>query len=94
MQHRTFIKNSSLTAIRIIAFGGLNWKRKSQEGYTPTSTDILCPFYRPGAPLRNKLRLPSSDGTAIVLKGRNLLAKGVGMEVENSLDIGWRTVKA
>lgn len=69
MQRRTFIKNSSLTVISISAFGGLNWNGKNYEGDTPTTTDILGPFYRPGAPLRNNLRLANSNGTPIVLKG-------------------------
>ncbi|MEJ8841747.1 hypothetical protein WG954_05080 [Lacibacter sp. H375] len=69
MQRRTFIKNSSLTVISISAFGGLNWNGKHFEGDTPTTTDILGPFYRPGAPLRNNLRLANSNGTPIVLKG-------------------------
>lgn len=69
MQRRTFIKNSSLTVISISAFGGLNWNGKNFEGDTPTTTDILGPFYRPGAPLRSNLRLPGSNGAPIVLKG-------------------------
>lgn len=69
MQRRTFIKNSSLTVISISAFGGLNWNGKHFEGDNPTTTDILGPFYRPGAPLRTNLRLANSNGTPIVLKG-------------------------
>ncbi|HLO36945.1 MAG TPA: hypothetical protein VK173_00500 [Lacibacter sp.] len=69
MQRRTFIKNSSLTVISISAFGGLNWNGKNFEGDNPTTTDILGPFYRPGAPLRSNLRLPGSNGAPIVLKG-------------------------
>lgn len=69
MQRRTFIKNSTLTVISISAFGGLNWNGKFFEGNDPTTTDILGPFYRPGAPLRSNLRLTNSNGTPIVLKG-------------------------
>lgn len=69
MQRRTFIKNSTLTAISISAFGSLNWNGKNFEGDTPTTTDILGPFYRPGSPLRTNLRLPNSNGAPIVLKG-------------------------
>ena len=69
MQRRTFIKNSTLTVISISAFGGLNWNGKNFEGDTPTTTDILGPFYRPGSPIRTSLRLPNSNGTPIVLKG-------------------------
>ena len=68
MQRRTFIKNSSLTVISISAFGGLNWNGKNFEGDNPTTTDILGPFYRPGAPLRNNLRMAGSNGTPVILK--------------------------
>jgi catechol 1,2-dioxygenase len=70
MQRRTFIKNSTLSVISISTFGVLNWNGKSFEGDTPTTTDILGPFYRPGAPLRTNLRLSGSTGTPIVLKGK------------------------
>lgn len=69
MQRREFIKNSSLAVISISAFGGLNWNGKNFEADDPTTTDILGPFYRPGAPIRNNLRLPNSSGNPIVLKG-------------------------
>ncbi len=69
MQRRTFLKNSSLTVISISAFGGLNWNGKNFEGENQTTTDILGPFYRPGAPLRSNLRLPGSKGIPVVLKG-------------------------
>lgn len=69
MQRRAFIKNSSLTVISISAFGGLNWNGKNFEGDNPTTTDILGPFYRPGAPMRNNLRMAGSNGTPVVLKG-------------------------
>lgn len=69
MQRRTFIKNSTLTVISISAFGALNWNGKNFEGDTPTTTDILGPFYRPNSPLRANLRIPNSNGTPIVLKG-------------------------
>ncbi|MEN9685766.1 MAG: hypothetical protein RLZZ28_1552, partial [Bacteroidota bacterium] len=66
----TFLKNSTLTAISISAFGALSWNGKNFEGDTATTTDILGPFYRPGAPMRTNLRLINSKGTPIVLKGR------------------------
>lgn len=69
MQRRTFIKKSTLTALSISAFGAIHWNGKNFEGDSPTTTDILGPFYRPGAPLRTNLRLPGSNGTPVVLKG-------------------------
>ena len=38
-------------------------------GDNPTTTDILGPFYRPGAPIKSNLILPNSKGTPLVLKG-------------------------
>lgn len=70
MQRRNFIKHSALTVISVSAFGALNWNGKNFEGDTPTTTDILGPFYRPGAPLRTNLRIAGSNGTPIVLKGK------------------------
>lgn len=70
MQRRTFIKNSTLTVISVTAFGVLHWNGKNFEGDTPTTTDILGPFYRPGAPMRTDLRLAGSSGTLILLKGK------------------------
>ena len=70
MHRRTFIKNSTLTVISVSAFGALSWNGKNFEGDTPTTTDILGPFYRPGAPLRTNLRLAGSKGIQIVLKGK------------------------
>lgn len=69
MQRGTFIKKSTLTAISVSAFGTLNWNGINFEGDTPTTTDILGPFYRPGAPLKTNLRLLNSKGRPIVLKG-------------------------
>ena len=69
MQRRSFIKNSSLTVLSISVFGGLNWNGKTFEGDTQTTTDILGPFYRPGAPLRTNLIQPNSKGAPVVLKG-------------------------
>jgi catechol 1,2-dioxygenase len=70
MQRRAFVKNSTLKAISISAFGALECNGKNFEGDTPTTTDILGPFYRPGAPLRANLRLAGSTGMPIILKGK------------------------
>src|SRR4051812_6198393 len=77
MQRRTFIKNSTLTVISVSAFGTVNWNGKSFEGDTQTTTDILGPFYRPGAPLRTNLRLAGTKGTPIVLKGKIFREDGI-----------------
>ncbi len=48
MKRRTFVKNSTLTAFSIAAFGAIHWNGKIFEGDTITTSDILGPFYRPG----------------------------------------------
>lgn len=55
MQRRNFIKNTSLFAMSVYAFGNIRWGYDHFEGTTPTTTDILGPFYRPGAPLRTNV---------------------------------------
>jgi catechol 1,2-dioxygenase len=88
MQRRAFIKNSTLTVLSISAFGSLNWNGKIFEGNTSTTTDILGPFYRPGAPLRNNLRLANSNGIPIVLKG-NIFKEDGKTPVNNALVEIW-----
>lgn len=69
MQRRKFIVQTAFTAFSVSAFGAVNWNGKQFEGDSPTTTDILGPFYRPNAPMRNNLRIPGAKGTPIVLKG-------------------------
>ena len=69
MKRRTFIKKSSLTALSISAFGAIQWNGKSFVGDSPTTTDILGPFYRPGAPMRSNIIPPNSKGSPMNLSG-------------------------
>ncbi|HTE33832.1 MAG TPA: hypothetical protein VK666_25800 [Chryseolinea sp.] len=69
MKRRTFIKQSSLTAISISALGMIQWNGKSFVGDSPTTTDILGPFYRPGAPMRSNIIPADSHGLPLTLKG-------------------------
>lgn len=69
MKRRSFIKNSTLTAFCIAAYGSLNWNGKSFEGDSITTTDILGPFYRPGAPMRSNLVPAGSTAAIMHLKG-------------------------
>ena len=69
MERRTFIKKSSLMAISVSAFGAIHWNGKSFIGDSPTTTDILGPFYRPGAPMRGDLVPPNSKGIPMNLSG-------------------------
>jgi protocatechuate 3,4-dioxygenase beta subunit len=70
MQRRNFIKKSSLMAFSVSAFGGIHWNGINFVGDSPTTTDILGPFYRPGAPMRNNIISPGSTGIPMNLTGK------------------------
>ena len=56
-------------AISVSAFGAIHWNGKSFVGDSPTTTDILGPFYRPGAPMRSDIIAPNSKGSPMNLSG-------------------------
>jgi protocatechuate 3,4-dioxygenase beta subunit len=76
MKRRTFIKRSSLTVFSIAAFGSINWCGKGFEGDNETTTDILGPFYRPGAPMRSNIIPPGITGDVMLLHGTVFQADG------------------
>jgi len=69
MKRRTFIKNSSLAVMSTSAFGSIHWNGENFAGNSPTTTDILGPFYRPGAPMRSNIVPPNSKGIPMSLNG-------------------------
>lgn len=69
MKRRNFIKKSSLFAISVSAFGSISWNGRNYVGDSPTTTDILGPFYRPGAPMRSNIIPPNSTGSPMNLTG-------------------------
>ncbi|HMK04939.1 MAG TPA: hypothetical protein VK489_12135 [Ferruginibacter sp.] len=69
MKRRTFVKNSTLTAFGIAAFGGINWNGRRFEGDNETTSDILGPYYRPGSPMRGNLIPPGSKAGIMHLSG-------------------------
>lgn len=70
MQRRIFIKNTMLSAVAVSASGFVTFNGKFYEGDCETTTDILGPFYRPGAPVRSDMRIPNTPGQLIVLSGQ------------------------
>jgi protocatechuate 3,4-dioxygenase beta subunit len=88
MQRRSFIKNSSLTVLSISAFGTLNWNGTGFEADSPTTTDILGPFYRPNAPIRTNLIRPGAKAKELLLKGVVLKEDGK-TPVKNALVEIW-----
>lgn len=69
MQRRKFIKNSGVYAIGIGIFGHIQWNGDKFIGNTPTTTDILGPFYRPGAPERVNINPRDFSGEVLHLSG-------------------------
>jgi len=69
MKRRTFIKSSALTAFSVAAVGAVHWDGNAFTGDTTTTTDILGPYYRPGAPMRNNLIPPDAKGDILHLNG-------------------------
>ena len=56
MRRRKFIKETSAVVLGIGVFGHITGDENGFVGDTPTTTDILGPFYRPGAPLCRNLK--------------------------------------
>ena len=69
MKRRNFIKNTSFVAIGISVFGNISWKEGKFVGDTPTTTDILGPFYRPNSPIRIDINPKEFKGERLHLSG-------------------------
>ena len=69
MKRRKFIKNTSTIVLGIGVFGNIAWSKERFIGDTPTTTDILGPFYRPGAPIRQNLNPKGFKGEVLHLVG-------------------------
>ena len=89
MKRRTFIKNSSLLAMSTSAFGSIHWNGEDFVGDSPTTTDILGPFYRPGAPMRNNIVPPNSKGSPMTLNG-TIFKEGGKTALKNALIEIWQ----
>ncbi|TMI81026.1 MAG: catechol 1,2-dioxygenase, partial [Bacteroidetes bacterium] len=76
MKRRKFIHDSSLLAFSIGVFGSIKWDGHSFVGNDPTTTDILGPFYRPGAPFRVDLVQPGTKGDVLRFSGTILSKDG------------------
>ncbi len=69
MKRRTFFKNSGLAAVAISSTGFVYFQNGAFVGDCQTTTDILGPFYRPNAPVRNNLVIDGMPGEKIILRG-------------------------
>jgi len=69
MKRRKFIQDTSLVAFSVGIFGKIKWDGTKYVGNDPTTTDILGPFYRPGAPLRSDLVQAGTRGEILHFSG-------------------------
>jgi catechol 1,2-dioxygenase len=76
MNRRAFIRDTGKTAVAISVFGGIQWNHTHFVGDTPTTTDILGPFYRPGAPFRSNINPPGFSGDLLHFSGTILKEDG------------------
>ncbi|MEQ1677208.1 MAG: hypothetical protein ABL876_10935 [Chitinophagaceae bacterium] len=88
MKRRNFIYSSSLIAISVGVFGKIKWDGHSFVGEDPTTTDILGPFYRPGAPFRTELVQQGTKGQLIRFSG-TVFAKDGKTPLKDSLVEIW-----
>ncbi|HNP23226.1 MAG TPA: hypothetical protein PKM63_04725 [Panacibacter sp.] len=69
MKRRTFLFETSLFAFSIGIAGKIRWDGKSYVGLEPTTTDILGPYYRPGAPFKTDLVQAGTNGELMHFSG-------------------------
>ena len=72
---RKFIKDSAFFAVSVSAFGFVSCSAKESVSDNQntadcqTTSDILGPYYREGAPLRSNLTFTNQAGTPLIIKG-------------------------
>lgn len=69
MKRRKFIQNSAMIALSVGVFGKIKWDGEKYVGTDPTTTDILGPFYRPGAPFKTDLVQAGTKGEIMHFSG-------------------------
>src|SRR5678816_4071151 len=69
MKRRKFIEKSAMLALTVGVFGKIKWDGEKYVGTDPTTTDILGPFYRPGAPFKANLIQPGTKGETLHFSG-------------------------
>src|SRR5678816_4071097 len=69
MKRRKFIEKSAMLALTVGVFGKIKWDGEKYVGTDPTTTGILGPFYRPGAPFKANLIQPGTKGETLHFSG-------------------------
>lgn len=71
MKRRDFVTKSSLAVMSLATFGSvLRGKDDIFVGDCDTTNDILGPFYKPDAPIREDLTFEGLQGNVITVKGK------------------------
>jgi protocatechuate 3,4-dioxygenase beta subunit len=87
MDRRVFIQHSALLAVGISAFGKIGFSHGQYIGDSPTTTDILGPFYRPGAPLRENINPSGYSGRLLHFFGTIFRDDGITPYSGSSIEI-------
>jgi protocatechuate 3,4-dioxygenase beta subunit len=70
MERMKFITTMALSAVAVSSFGKAVQKEENKfEGDCKTTSDILGPFYRPNAPIRNNLNYQGLKGAVLNIAG-------------------------
>jgi len=88
MKRRKFIENSAMLALTVGVFGKIKWDGEKYVGTDPTTTDILGPFYRPGAPFKANLIQPGTKGETLHFSG-SIIGKDGKSPVKEALVEIW-----
>jgi catechol 1,2-dioxygenase len=64
-------------AVAVGVFGNIAWSGDRFVGDTPTTTDILGPFYRPGAPIRSNINPKNYSGKIFHIAGTVFKEDGI-----------------
>lgn len=70
MDRKKFLMTTALAAFSVSSFGTINKLNDKFVGDCETTNDILGPFYKPDAPIRQDLTFDGLEGSIITLKGK------------------------
>lgn len=77
MKRREFLSQSGYACIAVGIFGKISGIPGRYIGDTPTTTDILGPFYRPGAPIRTNINPTGYTGQTFHFSGTVYKGDGI-----------------
>ena len=69
MDRRNFLRNTAVFAVAVSTTGFIRFEKGRYIGDCDTTSDILGPFYRPGAPMRTNFLQENETGQVVILSG-------------------------